>query len=203
MADGPRWEFVTTSCRVAQMSWGQDYPDGSIQRKRIAHPIRSRHTDAMERCKDSMELLDSRATQVNKTEDFHSLRDDYLTSLKPYSKRLLGSRAALAYILQFTKSWEKISDKPNFLSYETTFVISTFSKSLFDHLHCPFTNSSISSFGAQMDVDHRSVNWISLSSAELNRMYSTCHVNAATTNFHDRIANTKMIRSLPTPNWLM
>jgi len=28
-------------------------------------------------------------------------------------------------------------------------------------------------------------------------------VNAATTNFHDRIANTKMICSPPTPNRLM
>ena len=45
-----------------------------------------------------MELLDSRAKRVNKTEDFHSLHDSYLTSLKPYPKRVLGSRAALALL---------------------------------------------------------------------------------------------------------
>jgi len=50
----------------------------------------------LEQCEGSVELLDSRAKQVNKTEDFHSLRDGYLTSLKPYPKRLLGSCAALA-----------------------------------------------------------------------------------------------------------
>ena len=55
------------------------------------------HLDVhLEWCKGSMELLDSRAKRVNKTEDFHSLHDSYLTSLKPYPKRVLGSRAALA-----------------------------------------------------------------------------------------------------------
>ena len=42
----------------------------------------------MERCKGSMELSNSRARRVNKTEDSW-FRDGYLISMKPYPKELL------------------------------------------------------------------------------------------------------------------
>ena len=42
----------------------------------------------VERCKSSVELLDSRAKRVNKTEDSW-FRDGYLISMKPYPKELL------------------------------------------------------------------------------------------------------------------